>query len=296
MKRILLLAALLAYSSTILAQDSGSMLDLLGEEEVAEPVKNAFKSSRVINSHSMEMIGAGTLDFRILHRFGRINQGYKQFYGLDNASMRMGFDYGVSKNLTIGVGRSTLKKELDGFVKYRILWQSKGKKAMPISLVWVSGITRNGLEKPFTLPDVKVTNERRLAYYHQIIVGRKFSDKFTLQLMPTLLHTNAVENQVIPNNLWALGIGGRYKLSQRLAVVWDYSFAFNRFPGIAGYNPLSLGFDIETGGHVFQLHFTNAVGLNERAFIGENNGRWVKGDVRFGFNLSRIFQVRKNKV
>jgi hypothetical protein len=293
-----LLLALLAFANAANAQDTeGSLLDMLGtEEEKPQRVTNAFKSSRVINSQSMELIHAGTMDFRILHRFGEVSTGYQDLYGLDNATMRMGFDYGITDDLSIGIGRSTNKKELDGFVKYRILAQTQGKKSMPISLIWVSGLTRNGLAKPFSQPDVKVTESRRLAYYHQIVIGRKFSEKFTLQLTPTLVHTNLVENEVTPNNLVALGIGGRYKFSQRVAFVWDYSFAFNRFPGFVDYNPLSLGFDIETGGHVFQVHFSNALGLNERAFLNDKNGNWFKGNIRLGFNLSRIFQIKKNKV
>ncbi len=295
MKKYLFILLAWWSQSAVFAQ-GGSLLDLLGEEEETEFTTNAFKSSRVINSQSMEMLQVGTLDFRILHRFGTLNQGYKEFFGFDQASMRMGFDYGVLPNMSIGIGRSTSKKELDGFVKYRILWQSKGKRNMPLSLIWVSGITYNGLPQPLSQPDVEVTLSRRLAYYHQLIVGRKFSDRLSLQLSPTLVHRNIVDNILVPNDLFALGFGGRYKLSQRIALVWDYSYLINRFPANLQSNPLSLGFDIETGGHVFQLHFSNAIGMNERAYLTDSNDNWLKGDIRFGFNLSRIFQVKKNKI
>lgn len=273
-----------------------SLLDALGETEETNYVTNAFKSPRVINSQSIEMLAAGTLDFRILHRFGMVNQGYQEFFGLDQASMRLGFDYGVTPNFTLGVGRSTVKKELDGFVRYRLLWQSSGKRTMPISAVWVSGITLNTLPDPLPQPDVPVTLSRRLAYYHQLIVGRKFSNRFTLQFSPTLVHQNIVDNKLVPNDLFALGVGGRYKLSQRIALVWDYAYPFNRFPPKLQSHPLSLGVDIETGGHVFQLHFSNATGMNERAFLTDENGDWLKGDIRFGFNLSRVFQIKKNNL
>lgn len=271
----------------------GSLLDILGKEDVTDYTTNAFKSSRVINGHSMEMIGEGTLDFRILHRFGRISDGFYEMFGLDRASMRMGFDYGISPNLTVGFGRSTAKKEMDAFVKYRILWQSKGSKNNPVSLVWVSGITMNGLKDPIGNPEVPVTLSRRLGYYHELIIGRKITDRLTLQLSPTWVHRNIVDNQLIPNELFAVGFGGRVKFTQRLAFVWDYGYVINRFPGNLLANPLSIGLDIETGGHVFQLHFSNAVGMNERAYLSDTNGDWLKGDIQFGFNLSRIFQIKK---
>jgi Membrane bound beta barrel domain (DUF5777) len=288
----LLFFSLAAYAQT---DSTSSLLDLLGDEKEIEYTKNAFKSPRVVNGHSMEMLGAGLLDFRILHRFGRLDQGVQDLFGLDNATMRMGFDYGVSENLTVGIGRSTSKKEYDGYVKYRILWQSTGKREMPVSVIWVSGLTINTLTSPLSQADVAVTLSRRMGYYHQIIIGRKFSNKLTLQLTPTLVHTNIVNSELHPNDLWALGFGGRYKFSQRVAFVWDYFYAFNRFPNQIAENPLSIGFDIDTGGHIFQLHLSNSVGMNERAFISDQNTSWFRGEIRFGFNLSRVFQIKKKK-
>jgi hypothetical protein len=276
------------------AQDEPSMLDALGEEQTTDYATNAFKSPRVINGHSMEMLHEGTLDFRILHRFGDVSAGYYQFFGLDQASMRMAFDYGFTPNFMAGIGRSTNKKELDGFLKYRIFWQSTGKRNMPISLLWVSGMTINGMKDPVGNPEVQATFNRRLGYYHELIIGRKFNERLTMQLTPTLVHRNIVDNKLIANDLWALAFGGRYKVTQRMALVWDYGYVFNRFPANLSRNPLSLGVDIETGGHVFQLHFSNAVGMNERAYLSDDNGRWGKGEIRFGFNLSRIFQIKKN--
>ena len=273
--------------------------DLLGL--VDEPVElihitNAFKSPRVVNSHSMEMLQPGSMDFRILHRFGDVSRGAYELFGLDQASMRLGFDFGITPNLMAGFGRSTNKKELDGFVKYRILWQSTGKRNMPLSLVWVSGITVNGLKDVVGVEGMETTFSRRLGYYHQLIIGRKFNERLTLQLTPTVVHMNIVANRLMPNELYAIAFGGRVKFTKRMAFVWDYSYAINRFPGILSYNPLSLGVDIETGGHVFQLHFSNAVGMNERAFISDENSNWLKGEIRFGFNLSRVFQIVKRKI
>lgn len=291
-QRLALLALLLNISGNLFAQDD-SLLGLLGEEETGDKVVNAFKSPRVINAHSMEMLDAGALDFRILHRFGKINQGFYDMFGLDNASMRMGFDYGIMPNLTVGIGRSTSRKELDGFVKYRLLWQSRGSKSVPVSVVLVGGLTHNGLKEPFASLEIEPNFARRTAYYTQAIVGRKFSEKFSAQLVPTWLHRNIVENELESNDMVALGMGLRYKFVKRVALVVDYYYAFNRFPDDPTYNPTSIGFDIDTGGHVFQLHFSNAVGMNERAFLTDANGSWLNGEIQFGFNLSRVFQLKE---
>ena len=268
-----------------------------------EYIKNAFKSSRVINGHSIEFIGKGVLDVRILHRFGLLNSGFSNLYGLDQATMRFGFDYGILNNLTIGIGRSTFDKEWDAFVKYRPIQQSTGgRRPSPVSVVLVSGITAS--TTPGIYPERNYYTNK-LAYYHEIIVGRKFSEKFSAQLSPTLVHLNIVPLSTDPNDIFALGLGARYKLSRRTALVVDYHYILRNTEEeddfVAGSlfstmkNPLSIGFDIETGGHVFQLHFSNCSGMNEKAFITKTTSSWGKGEIRFGFNLSRVFTVSKPK-
>lgn len=273
-------------------QAQGDLLDLLGTETEKTYVTNAFKSPRVISGHSMEMLAAGALDFRILHRFGKITQGYRDLFGLDNATMRMSFDYGITRNITAGLGRSTFKKELDGFIKYRIVQQSKGPRSFPMSILWVSGVTLNGLQNPFSNPETKDNLTNRMAYFHQLILGSKITNRFTLQIAPTWVHSNVVANPLIPNDLFAVELGARYKVSNRIAIVLDYNYTFNNYLNRLTTQPLSLGVDIETGGHVFQLHVSNATGMNERALIGESNASWLDGDIQFGFNLSRVFQLR----
>ncbi|HKH59688.1 MAG TPA: DUF5777 family beta-barrel protein [Flavitalea sp.] len=289
MRRIIYLGFFILFSLSSFSQED--LLQSLGPDSARkEFVTSAFKSSRVINGHSMEFIGKGVLDVRILHRFGPVNQGIKEFFGLDQASMRMGFDYGLSKNLAIGIGRSTLQKELDGFLKYRPVHQATGPGGAPISLVLVFGMTIITQENDDPAKDVSFNS--RVGYYYQTIIGRKFNQWFTLQLSPTLVHRNEVlEND--DNDTYALGIGSRFRLSKRVAFVVDYFYVFNGLPKEENYNPLSLGFDIETGGHVFQLHFSNASGMNERAFITETVNDWGKGEIQFGFNLSRVFTIGK---
>ena len=290
-----MLAAMMLLAGTNLQAQDEDLLKLVGGDEKPkkERIKYAFKSPRVINGHSIEFLNPGTMDFRILHRFGQLNKGYENFFGLDQASMRMGFDFGILHNLMAGIGRSTYKKELDGYIKYAPIRQSTGPWSSPVTVAFVAGMTLDGL--PWSDPNRKNFYTSRLAYYFQAIIGRKFSESFSLQLSPTMVHKNIVPLETDPNNIYALGVGGRLKLSKRIALTWDYSHVIIGMPDSGYYHPLSVGFDIETGGHVFQLHFSNSTGMNERAFITETTNQWGKGEIRFGFNLSRVFQIRKKK-
>ncbi|WP_240409996.1 DUF5777 family beta-barrel protein [Flavisolibacter nicotianae] len=285
-------AVVLLMSYRAAGQNEDLLKGVVDTTPKKEKVYNAFKSSRVIMSQSMEMLQPGVLDFRVLHRFGNVNSGAGEFFGLDHASIRLGLDYGLSNALSIGVGRSSYKKEIDGFIKYRPVQQSTGPGATPFSLLGVVGTTiQTGLYSA-TAPHQFTS---RLAYYGQLILGRKFTERLTLQLSPTLLHRNYVETQADPNDLFATGFGGRIKLSKRVSLNVDYYAVFNQNSARNVHNPLSIGFDIETGGHVFQLHFTNAIGMNERVFLTETTNDWGRGDIQFGFNISRAFQLKKRK-
>lgn len=293
MIRIFAVLAVLFFSAGVKAQEK-DLLDLVDDgKEPNTIVTNAFKSIRIINGHSMEFLAPGTMDFRILHRFGQMNQGTKNLFGLDQASMRLGLDFGITKKLQLGVGRSTFKKELDGYIKYAPIRQSTGSHAFPVTIALVGGATINTL--PFAEPTRTNYFSSRVAYYVQTIIGRKLSDRISLQLTPTMVHHNLVPLASQPNDVFAVGFGGRVKASQRIAFTWDYFYNINGLEKGVNYNPLSVGVDIETGGHVFQLHFSNAAGMNERAFITETTNTWEKVDLRFGFNLSRIFQLKKAK-
>lgn len=292
MKYILCFLMVFAVTAAC-CQDEDLLKGLEDDKQKKEYVFNAFKSSRVIMSHSMEMLRPGVLDFRILHRFGNVNQGISEFFGLDKGTIRLGLDYGISNNLTVGVGRGSFKKEIDGFIKWRAIQQSKGPGSLPFSLIGLAGSTIVGA--PWSDPARENYFSSRVGYYGQLIIGRKFSENFSLQLMPTALHRNFVETKEDPNDLYAAGIGARMKLAKRISLNVDYYYVVNQNDALDLHNPLSIGFDIETGGHVFQLHFTNAVGMNERVFLTETINSWSKGDIQFGFNISRAFQIAKRK-
>ncbi|HET9744681.1 MAG TPA: DUF5777 family beta-barrel protein [Chitinophagaceae bacterium] len=286
------LSALL-ISSLIRLHAQDDLLSLVGEDKPKkEFVEYSFKSSRVIMSHSLETIRPGVMDLRILHRFGNINGGAYEFFGLDNATMRMGFDFGLTKNIMIGIGRSTNKKELDGFIKYRLIHQARNE-GFPFSLLLVSGGSLTTLRATDTTR--KNYFSSRMGYYGQAVVGSKLSEGFTIQLMPTVVHRNLVPTVDDPNDLFAVGVGSRLRLSRRVSLNIDYYYRLNPNEADGTKNPLSVGFDIETGGHVFQLHFTNAVGMNEKVFLTETTNNWAKGDIQFGFNISRSFQIKRKK-
>jgi len=250
-----------------------------------------FKSTRLVNGHTIENVGKGILDFRINHRFGRVNQGAYDLFGLDNASMRMSLDYGITDRLMVGIGRSTFEKQFDGMVKYKILRQSTGKKNMPITLSYVGTTILKTLKDPD--PTINKNFTDRLYFAHQLLIARKFNDHASIQLMPTMVHYNIVPTANDPNDLFSLGIGARQRISKRVHLTGEYYYQLNKLSGY--YNSFSVGVDIETGGHVFQLHFTNSTGMTERTFITETTGRWSTGDIHFGFNISRVFTIVKPK-
>lgn len=289
MRRFILIALLLC-SLKVVAQDD--LIALVESDSAAKTyVTGAFKSTRVINAHSVEFLGKGVLDFRILHRFGTLESGIKEMFGLDDASIRIGLDYGITNTLTVGIGRSSFNKELDFFIKKALVRQSKGASSFPLSLVWVSGAVVQTREWPATA--TKKEFRHRLSYYHSLLMASKISSNLSLQLTPTFVHRNLV-GTTEDNNTFAVGVGGRYKISKRMAFTADYHYVVGLDRDIYS-NPLSLGVDIETGGHVFQLHFSNSTGMNEKAFITETIGAWDDAEIRFGFNISRVFNLGKAK-
>ncbi|MBA3827504.1 MAG: hypothetical protein H0X33_01065 [Taibaiella sp.] len=279
------------------ADNDTDLMNIVNEDKSVRKksyIASTFKATRIINSASIENLGKGILDFRISHRFGELNQGAKNFFGLDNATTKLSFDYGLTNWLMIGLGRSTLEKEFDGFIKIKLLRQTDNN-TMPVSLSYNVGMSVQTLPAPIEPNGGDYTFGNRLYYFHQVLVARKFSQGFSLQLMPTVVHYNLVTLHTEPNNVIALGVGGRLKVSHRIAITGEYYYTL---PGnqLSGYhNSLSVGIDIETGGHVFQLLFTNSTGITERTFIGQNTSEWSNNGIHFGFNISRIFTVVRPK-
>ena len=274
----------------ILAQED--LMDIVDRETDAEKVEaeQTFKGTRLINGHSIETRDKGVLDVIISHRFGRVNSGAYQLFGLDESNVRLGVDYGITDQLNAGVGRNSFEKTYDGFLKYKILRQRQGSSGnTPVSLAAFSSVALKTLHTgdPAGEPPLK----SRLTFSYQFIIARKFSPAFSLQVVPTLVHRNSVTEEQGPNDIYALGGGGRIKLTKRVSLNAEYYYQFNNNGNGTLQNSVAIGFDIETGGHVFQLHFTNSRAMIEKGFITETTGNFLDGDIHFGFNISRVFQV-----
>lgn len=297
-KKILLSSyTLIVFIGTARAQQADTtnlMVQLEKESEKNEInyTTATFKTTRLIDGHTAETIGKGVLDVKISHRFGMLSNGAYELFGLDNATMRLGLDYGITRNLMVGIGRSTFEKTIDAFFKIKLIRQSTGKREMPVTVSYVPTIAIRTLK--WEDPTRKNFFSSRLSYTHQLIIGRKFSERTSLQLMPTYIHRNLSGLVTDPNDMFAIGIGGRQKLTKRISFNAEYYYLLPAYKTEGTTNALSVGFDIETGGHVFQLHFTNSRAMTEKNFITETTGKWEKGDILFGFNISRVFNIGKS--
>ena len=290
-KRCFLFFFLSCFLFNLNAQDE-DLLSLLGEEEIVEYTFATFKANRIINLHSVESTTKGVLDVKISHRFGELNGGFYELFGIDQANIRIGGDYGINNRLMIGGGRSNYEKTYDAFMKYRILKQSSGKRIMPVTISALGSVAIKTVD--FQDPDRDNFFSSRLYYTYQILLGRKFSESFSLQLSPTVVHRNLVKTVDEMNDVYALGVGGRVKLTKRISLNSEYIYVMPNQLASEYRNALSIGFDIETGGHVFQLHFTNSTSMIEKGFITETDGKWQEGGVHFGFNVSRVISLGKS--
>lgn len=269
-----------------------SMLDdSLRYNSATLPVKGTFKANRLINSQTVESPAKQDLNFIIMHRFGKLNDGAYNFFGLDNASIRLGLDFGITDKLGIGIGRSSLEKTFDGYIKYRLLEQTEGQKKIPVTISLLAAVNHMTLRS-----DTFVSAKNKTSLVTQVLIARKFSSALSMQVSPTYIHYNRYPLLRSAREVFAAMIGGRLKFTKRLSLTAEYNYLF---PGMLDavdlQNSLSLGFEIETGGHVFQLIFTNSGGMIESQYISKTNGDWGDGDIFFGFNIIRNFSFGKDK-
>lgn len=290
-----LLTLVLITFSTLQLKAQTDLMDLFGDEPETVLYETAtFKTTRLVLGQSVENPAPGVLMFLIQHHFGRINSGAYEFWGMDQANIRIGLEYGINEWLTVGVGRSSYKKTFDGFVKGKILRQSTGAKNMPLTVSYFGSTSLNSLK--WQEPERENYFSSRLAFTHQLLIARKFSPGFSFQITPTIVHRNLVPTEEDSNDIFAVGFGGRAKLTNRVSLNAEYWYVLpDQIVTEPHDNALSIGFDIETGGHVFQLFFTNADPIFESGFITETRGKWDKGDIYFGFNISRVFTIVKPK-
>ncbi len=314
-KKVVVISGLMALTTTVVAQEE-DMLKLLDSTKAkykSERTIATFKGSKIINVQTTETVKKGTMDFNVTHTFGNIgaqsNGGVHTLYGLDNiADVRIGFDFGITNDITIGVGRSKQKELLDALVKYRILNQTTNNH-IPFSLALygdmayspqTASVFYSGGE-----PD-KHNDLHRFSYVGQLIIARKFNWRLSMELLPTFQHRNYIVANINPDNkaeenndLFSLGAGIRLKITNRFAIIADYYYTFSEYrrnnSANPFYAPLGIGFEIDTGGHIFHVTFTNTAGIIENNYIPNTTDDWLKGGFKFGFNISRVFNLGHKK-
>ena len=263
-----------------------STLGLIAQENMVH-----FKDTRVVNGYSTEVERKGYLKFIISHRFGAFNNDFLgNFFGLDNAEVRLGLDYGLSKKITIGAGRSTLNKAFDGYVKWKVFEQ---KNTTPLTITVLSSMVYR------TLDNLAIPNDdtpiNRLAYSYEVYLSRIFGDRLTVQLSPLLTYRNLVTLSEEQHLVYTQGVTVGYKLTSKIAVNLEYFYTPDGQNQPETTNPLSLGLDFGTSGHVFQLFFSNAQAVTSPYFVNSTKGSWSNGDIFFGFNISRAFRIKAYK-
>jgi len=291
-KIIITLFLVLAISLTSWELRSQEAASESEREPEVEYVSGTFNSTRIINGHSVEQMMSRQLEFRISHRFGEISSGAYNLFGLDFSQIHFSLEYGIKDWLEVGIGRSNFEKTFDGFVKATLLRQSSGAKNRPFHLTYVGSTEVTGLR--WTNPEAENHFSSRMTFIHQLLIARKFSKALSLQLNPVFVHRNLVGEAIEPNDLYALGIGGRYKILRRVSLTAEYYYVYRhnaKYLDSEYFHPLSVGFDLETSGHVFQIMLTNCRTMREGGFIGKTNGNWLDGDIHLGFNISRTFSL-----
>jgi len=290
LKKIVSLSLILVVAATAQAQDS-SLLSLLNDSATKQhfDVTGTFKATQIINTPTVEAPAKAALQFMIMHRFGKLNEGGYALFGLDNAVIRFALDYGITDRLAVGIGRSSYEKVYDASLKYKLVPQRDGGAPLSLSVYGLVANTRlRYSDKPY------YNFKYRTMYTTQLLLARKMNPKLSLQLVPSWIHFNLVPTPQDKNDLLALGAGGRMKITKRMSINAEYNYLLpNQAVSSKAYNSVSAGLDIETGGHVFQLVFTNSVGMIAPYYLAKTDGRWGKGDIYFGFNITRIFSVKR---
>jgi opacity protein-like surface antigen len=296
MKKTFFTLAFFISCFQVIAQDKllESVNDSLSAGSQTEYVTGTFKALYIVNMKTVEAPAAGALNVEFQHRFGTVNSGAYNLFGLDFATFRLGADYGISDRLSVGIGRSSYLKTFDGYLKYKLLRQTAQPGRMPVTVSLLGTTSYYTLH--FDQNESALNNKYRFNYTGQMLIARKFNSWLSIELTPTFIHYNLVESSADQNNVFALGSGARMKISKRMSINVEYDYLFpNQLVSTTDpprSNSLSLGWDIETGGHVFQLVFTNSQSMIESQYIGQTVGTWGKGYIYFGFNISRNFNLK----
>jgi len=291
--KILCLSTLLFISCSLYAQDLMNIADktIVPENELTT---STFKTTRNINFQTLESLGKHTLDFRISHRFGPMNSGSYEFWGIDQtANIRLGLEYSHDGRFMFGVGRSSYQKMYDGFLKYRLIRQQTDN-GPPLSVTLFAGgyyTAQRDLQAAYNGYDKYQYGSDRLSYVYEVMAGRKFTSSFSLQLAPFFVHANLVDRISDKNDCYGVAVVTRLKFTKRQAITAEYAYRINKYSNTSYYNSLGIGWEIETGGHVFQVHVTNSYGIADNQYLMFTNTQWNNMGIRLGFNISRVFTL-----
>ena len=279
-KRVTML--LLLSSSALFAQEDDLLKQIDTLSTDYDFVPPAFKGLQIVTAQSTKLAAKGDLYFVVAHRFGDVSEGFDNFFGLDDAATKIGFIYGLSDNLSLSLSRETFMKTYEGAIKYRIIKQSE---KFPVEVVGYHTVALNSELDKDDFPKLEFSN--RISYLSQLLISRRFSESFSLQLSPSYVHKNLYMPNTDEKDQMLAGFGGRYKISKRVSINAEYFVNFSESDVYK--NPASLGVDIETGGHVFQLLFSNSQVNSDIGYLTNATGDWGKGNIYFGFNLYRVF-------
>lgn len=277
--------ALFAILSIGLVHAQDDLLDELEEQATPETFESpAFKAMKIGNLQSTKVAAKGDFYLYVSHRFGTLDDGLSTFFGFDNANTKIQLVYGLFDGWQFGISRESLRQTYALSTKMSLKNQSE---SFPVNLVGYATANINTQVRKDRFPFL--TFEDRLSYTTQLLISRRFSNSFSLELAPSYVRQNLTLEAAQKHDQFAMGAGGRLKISKRMSINMDYVYNFSRADNSQFKNPLTIGVDIETGGHVFQLLFSNAQSTNEPGFISNAEGDWTDGDIFFGFNIVRVF-------
>ncbi len=294
MKKITLLLILLPF---LVFSQEDLLNELEGDVTIDKTVSSVFKTLKIVNFESTKLASKKDLYLIVAHRFGSVKNGIDDFFGLDYSVTQIKFIYGFTDWLNVGLARSSRDKKYGLHAKYRL--KPQVEDGFPVTIVGYNLVTVNTSLKDDNYPNIDFQD--KLTYTSQILVSRKFNENLSLLIAPSYIHENLATRSFVEqsdgstiaydeeNDQFVIGVGGRYKVSKRVSINLDYGIHLNRNGNSVYNNPLSIGADIETGGHVFQVHFTNAQAMFEEGFMVQGEGDWSDGDFFFGFNLVRVF-------
>ena len=285
-KQNIILFVFLIFSNFVKSQND--LFSLIKSDKKSIFTSYTFKGTKIVNGQSVELPAKEVLQFMFQHRFGPLNSGSYNLFGLDFAQVRFSLEYGLKEWMSVGVGRSSYSKNIDANIKIRYKRQVKGEKYFPVTILTNSAIF---LKQSNQKEDYLLTNQ--LVFVNQFLIAKKINRSFSFQFSPTFVHYNLIDENSYLNNFnnhdhFSLGLGGRYKITNRVSINFEN---FIQLEKSANRNVLAFGFDIETGGHVFQLHLSNSPSMIEPIFIHNTNGDIFNGDIFFGFNISRVFSL-----